>query len=125
MLIGPTAIELGGRYSTNRFGMVAGVVIQAIATETLIHGTNLKDLGKFPALLLVAILMFICAATRKLSSGSMIGIAFASIVALVPLLLLAEYLRLATFSNVPAFFFLLVFILSQKLLTTTTDLKTS
>jgi len=125
VLIGPTAVELGDRYSTNRFGMVAGVVIQAIATETLIHGTNLKDLGKFPALLFAAILMFICAATRKLSSGSMIGIAFASIVALVPLLFLAEYLRLATFSNVPAFFFLLVFILSQKLLTTTTDLKTS
>lgn len=124
-LIGATAIELGDRYSTSRFGVVPGVIIQAMASETLIQGTNLQELGKFPALLFSAILMLVCTASRKISSPGLIGIAFATIIALVALLFLAEYLHLFTFSNVPAFFLLTVYMLSQKLLTTTTALKTS
>jgi EAL domain-containing protein (putative c-di-GMP-specific phosphodiesterase class I)/CHASE2 domain-containing sensor protein len=125
ILIGATAIELGDRYSTSRFGMIPGVIIQALASETLIQGTNLRDMGKFPALLFSAILMFVCVSSRKISSRRLIGIAFVTILALVALLLLVEYLRLFTFSNVPALFFLSVYMLSQKLLTTTTALKTS
>lgn len=125
VLIGATAIELGDRYPMRRFGMLPGVVIQAMASETLISGTNLGDLGKFPALLLSAILMLACITTRKISSRGLIGIAFVSICSLVALLLLAEYLHLFTFSNVPAFFFLTIYMLSQKFLTTTTALKTS
>ncbi|AMO71776.1 EAL domain-containing protein [Sphingorhabdus sp. M41] len=124
-LIGATAIELGDRYSTSRFGVVPGVVIQAMASETLIQRTNLHDLGKFPALIFSAILMLACTASRRISSPGLIGIAFSAIIALVALLLLIEYLSFFTFSNVPAFFFLTVFMLSQKLLTTTTALKTS
>lgn len=125
VLIGATAIELGDRYPMSRFGVLPGVVIQALASETLISGTNLGDLGKFPALFFAAILMMVCIKTRKISSRGLIWIAFVSIFALVGLLLLVEYLRLFTFSNVPAFFFLAVYMLSQKLLTTTTALKTS
>jgi CHASE2 domain-containing sensor protein len=125
VLIGATAVGLGDRYSTSRFGMVPGVVIQALASETLVQGTNLQYFGKFPALLFSAILMFVCTATRKISSGGLIGIALATFAALVALLLLAEYLHLFTFSNIPAFFFLTVFMLSQKMLTTTTALETS
>ena len=125
VLIGATAIELGDRYSTGRFGVIPGVVIQALATETLIQGTNLPDLGKFFALWISAIVMFVCTITRKISSRGLIGIAFTAIVALVLLLLLAEHLRLFTFSNVPALCFLSVYMLSQKFLTTTTALKTS
>ncbi|PHR18185.1 MAG: hypothetical protein COA41_10385 [Sphingopyxis sp.] len=125
ILIGGTAIELGDRYSTGRFGMIPGVVIQAVASETLIQGTNLQHLGKFPALVLAASIIFLCVATKKLTSRRLIGIAFALVIALVFLLLLVEYLNWFTFSNVPAFFFLGVYMLSQKLLTTTTALKNS
>ena len=125
ILIGATAIELGDRYPTSRFGVIPGVIIQALASETLIHGTNLPHLGKMPALLLSAMLLLICTANKRLSSRTLIGIAFATAFALVALLFLVEYLRLFTFSNVPAFFFLAVYILSQKFLTTSTALKTS
>lgn len=124
-LIGATAIELGDRYSMSRFGVVPGVTIQALASETLIQGTNLHDLGKFPALIFSAILMLICTASRKISSPGLVGIAFGALVAIVGLLFLVEYLRLFTFSNIPAFFFLTFYMLSQKFLTTTTALKTS
>ncbi|WP_417611699.1 EAL domain-containing protein [Parasphingorhabdus sp.] len=125
ILIGATAIELGDRYSTGRFGMIPGVVIQAMASETLIQGTNLHDLGKFPAFALAASIIFLCVATKKLSSRRLLGIAFAMIIALVFLLLVVEYLNWFTFSNVPALFFLGVYMLSQKFLTTTTALKNS
>lgn len=38
ILIGATAVELGDRYGTPRFGVIPGVVIQAIAAETLLEG---------------------------------------------------------------------------------------
>ncbi|MET1754818.1 EAL domain-containing protein [Novosphingobium sp. RD2P27] len=38
VLIGATAIELGDRYAVPRFGVVSGVVIQALATLTLLQG---------------------------------------------------------------------------------------
>lgn len=39
MLIGATAIEMGDRYATPRWGVVPGVIIQALAAETLFRGT--------------------------------------------------------------------------------------
>lgn len=38
VLIGATAVELGDRYSSPRFGVIPGVVIQALAAETLLGG---------------------------------------------------------------------------------------
>tara|TARA_R100001244_G_scaffold44182_1_gene39680 strand:+ start:261 stop:2513 length:2253 start_codon:yes stop_codon:yes gene_type:complete len=125
VLIGATAIELGDRYSMSRFGVIPGVVIQALASETLIQGTNLPDLGEYLTLLISAILIFIFITTRKIGSRGLIGIAFVVMFALVLFQLMAEYLHLFTYSNVPAFCFLSVYILSQKFLTTTTALKTS
>jgi len=125
VLIGATAIELGDRYSTSRFGVIPGVVIQALASETLIQGTNLPDLGKFLPLLVSAILIFVCIASRKIGSRGLIGIAFVTVIGLVVSLHLTEYLHLFTFSNVPALAFLTVYMLAQKLLTTTTALKNS
>ena len=125
VLIGATAIELGDRYSISRFGVIPGVVIQALASETLMQGTNLADLGKYLTLLIVATLIFVCIISKKAGSRGLIAIAFAAVVGLLALLLLTEYLHLFTFSNVPALAFLSVYIVSQKFLTTTTALKTS
>jgi len=125
VLIGATAIELGDRYSISRFGVIPGVVIQALASETLIQGTNLPDLGRYLSLMIAAIVIFLCLASRKIYSRGLIGIAFAIILALGTLQLLTEYWQLFTFANVPAFSFLSVFIVSQKFLTTTAALKTS
>ncbi len=125
VLIGATAIELGDRYSISRFGVIPGVVIQALASETLIQGTNLPDLGRYLTLLIAAIVIFLCIASRKIDSRGLIGIAFAIIFALALLQLLTEYLHLFTFSNVPAFCLLSVYIVSQKFLTTSAALKTS
>ena len=125
VLIGATAIELGDRYSMSRFGVIPGVVIQALASETLLQGTNLADLGKYLTLLIAATLILVCVISRKIDARGLIAIAFATIIALLVALLITEYLRLFTFSNVPALTFLSVYILSQKFLTTTTALKTS
>ncbi|NNM76541.1 EAL domain-containing protein [Sphingomonas sp. ID1715] len=38
VLVGATAIEMGDRYATPRFGVLPGVVVQALAAETLIAG---------------------------------------------------------------------------------------
>ncbi|MDM8011192.1 MAG: EAL domain-containing protein [Parasphingorhabdus sp.] len=125
VLIGATAIELGDRYSVSRFGVIPGVVIQALASETLIQGTNLQDLGKYWTFLIAAALLFVCIISRKISSRGLIAIAFATAFALLVLLLTTEYFRLFTFSNVPALCFLFVFIVAQKFLSTTTALETS
>ena len=125
VLIGATAIELGDRYSISRFGVIPGVVIQALASETLIQGTNLPDFGKYLALLVTALLILICIVSRKIASRGLIAAAAGCFAALVIVGLLGEYLNLFTFSSVPAFCFLSVYILAQKFLTTSTALKTS
>ena len=38
VLIGATAIEMGDRYGTPRWGVIPGVVVQALAAETLLRG---------------------------------------------------------------------------------------
>lgn len=38
VLIGATAVEMGDRYAVPRYGVIPGVVIQALATETLRNG---------------------------------------------------------------------------------------
>jgi EAL domain-containing protein (putative c-di-GMP-specific phosphodiesterase class I)/GGDEF domain-containing protein len=51
ILIGATAIELGDRYTIPRFGTVPGVVIQALAAESLLQGRALSRSGLLPTLL--------------------------------------------------------------------------
>ncbi|HEV2568649.1 putative bifunctional diguanylate cyclase/phosphodiesterase [Sphingomonas sp.] len=55
VLIGATAIEMGDRYATPRFGVLPGVVIQALAAETLFAGMPVA-LGQ-PAALLIALIL--------------------------------------------------------------------
>jgi EAL domain-containing protein (putative c-di-GMP-specific phosphodiesterase class I)/CHASE2 domain-containing sensor protein len=55
ILVGATAIELGDRYTIPRFGTVPGVVIQALATESLLQGRALSRSGILPTLLALAL----------------------------------------------------------------------
>lgn len=66
VLIGATAIEMGDRYATSRHGVLPGVVIQAMAAETLYSGTPVDAGSAF--LLLAATMLTIwilLAASRK------------------------------------------------------------
>ncbi len=55
VIIGATAIELGDRYAVPRHGVLPGVVIQALAAETLVDAVPIY--GSWPAPLLVAALL--------------------------------------------------------------------
>jgi EAL domain-containing protein (putative c-di-GMP-specific phosphodiesterase class I)/CHASE2 domain-containing sensor protein len=56
-LIGATAIEMGDRYSVPRYGVLSGVVIQALAAETLLEGPIPRSWSGLPALLLALLLL--------------------------------------------------------------------
>ncbi len=53
VIIGATAIELGDRYPVPHYGMVHGVLIQAIAAETLARGVPVHGSWELPLLLAV------------------------------------------------------------------------
>jgi len=55
VLIGATAIEIGDRYATGTHGVLPGVVIQALATETLREGVPVR--GSAPTVLSVALVL--------------------------------------------------------------------
>ena len=59
IIVGATAIELGDRYAIPRFGTVPGVVIQALAAESLLQQRTLTRSGWLPTVggLLVALLL--------------------------------------------------------------------
>src|SRR5207237_9386307 len=60
VIVGATAIELGDRYAIPRFGTVPGVVIQALAAESLLQHRTLTRSGPLPTfagLLFVSLLL--------------------------------------------------------------------
>lgn len=58
ILIGATAIEMGDRYATPRYGVLPGVVVQALAGETLYDGVP-EFGGWVPAMLLAVLIAFV------------------------------------------------------------------
>ncbi|MDP9085639.1 MAG: EAL domain-containing protein [Pseudomonadota bacterium] len=50
ILIGATAVELGDRYTIPRFGMVPGVVVQALAADSLLQGRAMVRSATMPML---------------------------------------------------------------------------
>jgi len=125
ILVGATAVELGDQYTISRFGVVPGVVVQALATETLMQGTNIPNFGEYPSLMLAAFVLLCCIYSRKFSEKALTLIAWSVGVGLAGISLVTEYLGLFTFLNVPAFFFLGTFLILRKLLTTALALNTS
>ncbi len=62
IVIGATAVELGDRYTIPRFGTVPGVVIQALAADSLLQGRGLTRSGTLPSLLGVGLIALLLAA---------------------------------------------------------------
>lgn len=62
IIVGATAIELGDRYTIPRFGTVPGVVVQALAAESLIQHRAISRSGMLPAFIGLALLSLLFAA---------------------------------------------------------------
>ena len=61
IIIGATAIEMGDRYVVPRYGVIPGVVIQALAAETLIEGAIPQHYGPALPLALALLIILLCA----------------------------------------------------------------
>jgi len=60
VIIGATAIELGDRYAVPRYGVLPGVVIQALAADSLLQGRAMKRTGSpvtILGILIIALLL--------------------------------------------------------------------
>jgi EAL domain-containing protein (putative c-di-GMP-specific phosphodiesterase class I)/CHASE2 domain-containing sensor protein len=75
VIIGSTAVELGDHYSAPGNGMLPGVVIQAIAAETLIARSERLPLGGWPALAFA--LLVVAAILGPASRGRLAALAAA------------------------------------------------
>ncbi|MCE7798847.1 EAL domain-containing protein [Sphingobium sufflavum] len=72
VLIGATAIEMGDRYATPGWGVIPGVIVQALAAETLIEGTPVS--GSWEVSIAVAAMLGLVLARAR----SAIGLAVAT-----------------------------------------------
>ncbi|WP_288457098.1 EAL domain-containing protein [uncultured Sphingomonas sp.] len=75
VLIGATAIEMGDRYLVPAHGVLPGVVIQALATETLLAGTPAH--GTRPLILALALLLAVPAVAARRTSVAAVRLAIA------------------------------------------------
>jgi diguanylate cyclase len=99
IVIGATAIELGDRYAVPNYGVIPGVVIQALAAETLRRGVPRESGWQLPLLVALGLGALILAARSRLR------LALASIAApmvLIGAALLIEGLLRWTFPVAPA-----------------------
>ena len=76
VLIGATAIELGDRYPVPRYGVVPGVVIQALAAKSLLQNRPVQPSGwavTFAGILLIALLLVARPLSRPLRYAIVLG----------------------------------------------------
>lgn len=81
VLIGATAIEMGDRYAVPRHGMLPGVIVQALAAETLFRNVPV-EVGAMPLLLLAMLLVILPARSRSIGralawGAASVGLLFA------------------------------------------------
>ena len=100
ILIGATAIEMGDRYAMPGHGVLEGVVVQALAAETLLQGTTNPDFGVWPALIVAALCVLL--ATRRIRRANrwIVRVSGATFVTALPLLF--ESARIGSVDVVPA-----------------------
>ncbi|PLK22573.1 hypothetical protein C0V72_14210 [Porphyrobacter sp. TH134] len=65
IIIGATAVELGDRYAVPRNGVIPGVIIQALAAETLAAGVPIYGSWVAPLMLAALLAMTVLAAQRR------------------------------------------------------------
>ncbi|UZK67752.1 putative bifunctional diguanylate cyclase/phosphodiesterase [Sphingomonas sp. M1-B02] len=75
VLIGATAVEMGDRYPVPNHGVVPGVVIQALAAETLASGVPHEGRWQLPLLLSLGLCWFILVQSTRLKLGACIAAA--------------------------------------------------
>lgn len=88
ILIGATAIEMGDRYGTPRWGVVPGVVVQALAAETLMRGV--PAYGSRAIMLALAALIVAAMLSRRSATFSLV-IGAAAAIAIVVAALVVQY----------------------------------
>ena len=98
IVIGATAIELGDRYAVPRHSVLPGVVIQAMAGETLLQGSAMANFGAVPLLLFAGVILWLrIRSTARLSHLIFLGM---GMVVAMPLGL--ESLRIGSLDAAPA-----------------------
>lgn len=90
VIVGATAIELGDRYTIPRFGTVPGVVIQALATESLLQHRALKRSGILPTLTGLMVIALLIASGLRVRYGMAAAAATVGSLIVVPLLVQAR-----------------------------------
>lgn len=80
IIVGATAIEMGDRYATPRYGVIPGVVIQALGAETLVQDRINRSLG--PWLGLLAVLIVGVAINWRRTQSASTGIVVAALAGL-------------------------------------------
>ena len=99
VIVGSTAVELGDHYAVPHHGMLPGVVIQALAAETLIAGTERREGG---ALVPLALALLMVAASLLRPGRGALALLGVTAAALPPLSLLADVRFALTYEIVPA-----------------------
>ena len=110
IIVGATAIEIGDRYPTSRFGVIPGVVIQTMAAETLLAGTDLPQLGPWPLLALALIMFAISVATCSQNRIASTIFTFAALVTLSLAPILAQRFKIAELDIMPAIVMVSIFL---------------
>jgi EAL domain-containing protein (putative c-di-GMP-specific phosphodiesterase class I)/CHASE2 domain-containing sensor protein len=65
IIVGATAIESGDRYSVPRYSVIPGVVVQALAAETLMQGRVPSTIVRGPALAITLLLILVALRMRS------------------------------------------------------------
>ncbi len=83
ILIGATAIEMGDRYTVPRHGVIPGVVIHALAAETLLTGRIPESWsGLAPLLLMLLVIGVAVRVTGRIKPITILGVGTAALLAL-------------------------------------------
>jgi diguanylate cyclase len=87
ILIGATAIELNDFYPVPLHGVVPGVVVQAMAAETLLQGTTNPSLGFWPMLLAAALVGLIAIRNKQARTRWVVLASGSAMIMLTPLVM--------------------------------------
>lgn len=94
ILVGATAIEMGDRYGTPHWGVIPGVVVQALSAETLLRGVPVA--GSSVTMLFLATLLIMLIVSLR-SAAASLAAAAGGAVALTVFALVAQYRLLVTY----------------------------
>ncbi len=100
VIVGATAIELGDRYAVPLHGVLPGVVVQALAAETLIQGAVNPNFGPWPLLIFATIAAFALMTSRSRIFGNLYTISSLLIILSAPLAL--EVAKIGSLEMLPA-----------------------